>query len=68
MYPPVKNKASYVLHGHLWQLVGEDILQSDKPQHGLLGDALGQRVSHQEEFNGAACFLLLGHLVPWPPQ
>lgn len=65
---PVKDKAGDVLHGHLGQLVGENILEANEPQHRLLGHLLGERVADQEELDGSRRLLLLGHLVTRPPQ
>ena len=45
----VKDKTCDVVLGHSGQLVGEHILQTNQPQHGLLGYLLGQGVPNYVE-------------------
>lgn len=55
----VKDKTCDVVLGHPGQLMGEHILQTNEPQHGLLGNLLGQRVANHMEFNVTLALLQL---------
>ena len=47
-----------------WQLVGENVLQGDQPEHGLPRDLLRQAVGHTVELDKALPLLDLGRLIP----
>ena len=61
----VKHQPGDVFLGHPGQLMREDVLESNQPQHRLLGDFLRQRIGHAVELDHAFLLLQLGSLVTW---
>ena len=60
----VKHQPCDVLLWHARQLVGEDALEAEHPQHVLRGGLLPERVVQDVELDGTLLLLLLGCVVP----
>ena len=60
----VKHQPGDVLLRHPGQLVGEDVLEGNQPQHGLLGHFVRQAVGNAVESDHSFPLLDLGRLVP----